>query len=49
MRRRLPLTSHYFKFYSSVTMTYDNYGHLFHDLAKDVDLMGEMERALLAA
>ncbi len=34
--------------YSSITMTYDVYGHLFHDPAKDVDLMGEMERGLLA-
>jgi integrase len=35
--------------HSSITMTYDVYGHLFHDPAKDVDLMGEMERGLLAA
>ena len=35
--------------HSSITMTYDVYGHLFHDPAKDVDLMGEMERELLAA
>ncbi|NTZ42142.1 site-specific integrase [Altererythrobacter sp. SALINAS58] len=35
--------------HSSLTMTYDVYGHLFHDPAKDVDLMGEMERGLLAA
>lgn len=35
--------------HSSITMTYDVYGHLFHDSAKDVDLMGEMERGLLAA
>lgn len=35
--------------HSSITMTYDVYGHLFHDPAKDVDLMGEMERRLLAA
>jgi integrase len=35
--------------HSSITMTYDVYGHLFHDPAKDVDLMGEMERDLLAA
>ncbi|GAM07057.1 tyrosine-type recombinase/integrase [Novosphingobium sp. MBES04] len=28
--------------HSSITMTYDVYGHLFHDPAKDVDLMGEM-------
>jgi hypothetical protein len=30
-------------------MTYDVYGHLFRDPAKDVDLLGEMERELLAA
>lgn len=35
--------------HSSITMTYDVYGHLFHDPAKDVDLMGAMERGLLAA
>lgn len=35
--------------HSSITMTYDVYGHLFHDPAKDVDLMGEMERDLLVA
>lgn len=35
--------------HSSITMTYDVYGHLFHDPAKDVDLMGEMEKGLLAA
>lgn len=35
--------------HSSITMTYDVYGHLFHDPAKDVDLMREMERGLLAA
>lgn len=35
--------------HSSITMTYDVYGHLFHDPAKDVDFMEEMERALLAA
>lgn len=35
--------------HSSITMTYDVYGHLFHDPAKDVDLMSEMERELLAA
>ncbi len=35
--------------HSSITMTFDVYGHLFHDPAKDVDLMGEMERGLLAA
>lgn len=35
--------------HSSITMTYDVYGHLFHDPAKDVDLMDEMERGLLAA
>lgn len=35
--------------HSSITMTYDVYGHLFHDPAKDVDLMGEMERGLLVA
>ena len=35
--------------HSSITMTYDVYGHLFHDPAKDVDLMGEMERGLLGA
>ena len=35
--------------HSSITMTFDVYGHLFHDPAKDVGLMGEMERGLLAA
>jgi hypothetical protein len=30
-------------------MTYDVYGHLFHDPAKDVDFMDKMERGLLAA
>ncbi|MBX7514912.1 site-specific integrase [Qipengyuania sp. GH38] len=35
--------------HSSITMTYDVYGHLFHDPAKDVHLMGEMERGLLVA
>ena len=35
--------------HSSITMTYDVYGHLFLEPAKDVDLMGEMERGLLAA
>lgn len=35
--------------HSSITMTYDVYGHLFHDPAKDVDLMGEMEKGLFAA
>lgn len=30
--------------HSSITMTYDVDGRLFHDSAKDVDLMGEMER-----
>lgn len=35
--------------HSSITMTYDVYGHLFHDPAKDVDLMDEMERGLMAA
>ncbi|MEL7688730.1 tyrosine-type recombinase/integrase [Citromicrobium bathyomarinum] len=35
--------------HSSITITYDVYGHLFHDPAKDVDLMGEMERGLLTA
>lgn len=35
--------------HSSITMTFDVYGHLFHDPAKDVDLMGEMERGLMAA
>ena len=35
--------------HSSITMTYDVYGHLFHDPAKDMDLMGVMERGLLAA
>lgn len=35
--------------HSSITMTYDVYGHLFHHPTKDVDLMGEMERGLLAA
>ncbi len=33
--------------HSTVTMMYDVYGHLFHDPAKDVDLMGQMERGLL--
>jgi hypothetical protein len=32
--------------HSSITMTYDVYGHLFHDPAKDVDLMDEMERGV---
>ncbi len=35
--------------HSSITMTYDVYGHLFHDPAKVVDLMGAMEQGLLAA
>ena len=35
--------------HSSITMTYDVYGHLFHDPAKDADLMDEMERGLMAA
>ncbi len=35
--------------HSSITMTYDVYGHLFHDPTKDVDLMDEMERGLMAA
>lgn len=35
--------------HSSITMTYDVYGHLFHDPVKDVDLMDEMVRGLLAA
>ena len=35
--------------HSRITMTYDVYGHLFHDPAKDVDLMDEMERGLMAA
>ena len=35
--------------HSSITMTYDVYGHLFHDPAKDVSLMDEMERGVLAA
>lgn len=35
--------------HSSITMTYDVYGHLFHDPAKDVGLMGEMERGVLTA
>ena len=35
--------------HSSITMTYDVYDHLFHDPAKDVDLMGEMERVMVAA
>lgn len=34
--------------HSSITMTYDDFGHLFHDPAKDVDLMGEMEREFFA-
>jgi len=33
----------------SSTMSYDVQGHLFHDPAKEVDLMGEMARGLLAA
>jgi integrase len=35
--------------HSSITMTFDVYGHLFHDPAKDVGLMDAMERGLLAA
>lgn len=35
--------------HSSITMTYDVYEHLFHDPAKDMDPMGEMERGMLAA
>jgi integrase len=35
--------------HSSINMTFDVYGHLFHDPEKDVELMGEMERGLLAA
>lgn len=35
--------------HSSITMTYGVYDHLFHGPAKDVDLMREMERGLLAA
>lgn len=35
--------------HSSITMTFDVYGHLFHDPARDVGLMGKMERGLLAA
>ncbi|MEP3420913.1 MAG: hypothetical protein ABJN35_04205, partial [Erythrobacter sp.] len=30
--------------HASITTTYYVYGHLFHDPAKDVDLLGEMER-----
>jgi integrase len=30
-------------------MIYDVCGHLFHDPAKDVDVMDEMERGLMAA
>ena len=33
---------------SPITMTNDVYGHLFCGPAKDVDLMGEVERGLLA-
>ncbi len=35
--------------HSSITMTYDVYGHLFHDPAKNVQLMEKMEQDLLAA
>jgi hypothetical protein len=35
--------------HSSITMTYDVYGHLFHDPNKVVDLMDEMNRGLMAA
>lgn len=35
--------------HSSITMTFDVYGHLFHDPAKDADLMGEVGRGLLVA
>lgn len=35
--------------HSSINMTFDVYGHLFHDPAKDVELMGQMERGVLAA
>lgn len=35
--------------HSSITMTYDVYGKRFQNPAKDVDLMGEMKRGLLAA
>lgn len=35
--------------HSSITMTYAVYGYLFHDPEKDGDLLGEMERGLLAA
>lgn len=35
--------------HSSITMTYDVYDRLFHTPAKDVHVMGEMERGLLAA
>ena len=31
--------------HSSMTMTYDVYGHLFQDPAKDVDLMGRWSEA----
>ena len=35
--------------HSSITMTFDVYGHLFQDLEADVALMEKVERDLLAA
>lgn len=35
--------------HSSITMTFDVYGHLFHNPEKDVELMDKMEVELLAA
>lgn len=35
--------------HSSITMTFDVYGHLFHDAEKDAELMDKMESDLLAA
>lgn len=35
--------------HSSITMTFDVYGHLFHDAAADVELMEKVERDLMAA
>ncbi|WP_169568162.1 tyrosine-type recombinase/integrase [Sneathiella limimaris] len=35
--------------HSSINMTYDVYGHLFHDPSEDVELMAKMEQDLWAA
>jgi integrase len=35
--------------HSSINMTFDVYGHLFHDPEEDVELMAKMESDLLAA